>query len=152
MIILLHSTILYYPLVQLFAQGIQHHCSVCVCICVHFGLMGKIQRKPSSNGSFLKMSLDKPIFIFYLQVARKSGFQIKCLIFCRPLSVPLGNTTLIPPPSLDTTSQRPMEITLLSLSHFWPTWPTSLSRCLQKKSTRPTTGNALYFYWQFLSV
>lgn len=65
MIILLHSTILYYPLVQLFAQGIQHHCSVCVCICVHFGLMGKIQRKPSSNGSFLKMSLDKPIF-FYL--------------------------------------------------------------------------------------
>lgn len=39
MIILLHSTIFYYPLVQLFAQGIQHHCSVCVCICVHFGLM-----------------------------------------------------------------------------------------------------------------
>lgn len=34
-------------------------------LCVHFGLMGKIQRKPSSNGSFLKMSLDKPIF-FYL--------------------------------------------------------------------------------------
>lgn len=85
MIILLHSTILYYSLVQLFAQGIQHHCSVCVCICVHYGLMGKIQRKPSSNGSFLKMSLDKPIF-FLLTSGQRELFPNKMLLHALKMS------------------------------------------------------------------